>query len=557
MEIAKVQKSLATKALYQPTHRFDDLYRYLRNMNWLESARSAILSNDGAKTPGVDGINGKDLSAAEWVTILNQTVEDLQEEKYCPMPVKRVYIPKASGKLRPLGIPTVRDRLVQEALRMVLEPIYESHFLPCSHGFRPGHSTMTAISQIQRLCDEHCKYYWIVEGDIKGCFDNISHKKLIHVIRKRIADERLLALIWAFLKAGYLEEAILHTPKIGTPQGGIVSPLLANAYLHEMDMHWQERYNSMSKRQRERRRKEGKGNVQLVRYADDFLVLTNGPKIVAEELKEEFGEFLQGLELTLSPEKTVITHVNDGFDFLGFHIQRRSKLSERERKVLYVTPAERNVERYKEKIRNLLDEPNINVVNKLQAVNRVIRGWARYYQHVQSSWVRQKLDHWTFETFWRWLRRKKHGGYVGEKELYDRYLSQRNRRGHKTLGYGQVFLARMNDISFQRYYWPKGGIPHPYLTENADLTIAEEEPVLRETWNGLSAQNRYAIARQDLLVRFGPFCQMCKQRFLQEDLQAHHIQPQREGGKHGASNIQLLCHDCHTKTESYGTSRKM
>ncbi len=318
MEIAKVQKSLATKALYQPTHRFSDLYRYLRNMNWLESARSAILSNDGAKTPGVDGINGKDLSAAEWVTILNQTVEDLQEGKYCPMPVKRVYIPKANGKLRPLGIPTVRDRLVQEALRMVLEPIYESHFLPCSHGFRPGHSTMTAISQIQRLCSEAGKYFWIVEGDIKGCFDNISHEKLIHVIRKRIADERLLALIWAFLKAGYLEEEILHTPKMGTPQGGIASPLLANAYLHEMDRYWQERYNSMSTRQRERRRKEGKGNVQLVRYADGFLVLTNGPKAVAEGLKQEFGDFLQGLELTLSPDKTVITHVNDGFDFLGF-----------------------------------------------------------------------------------------------------------------------------------------------------------------------------------------------------------------------------------------------
>ena len=313
----------------------------------------------------------------------------------------------------------------------------------------------------------------------------------------------------------------------------------------------------MSTRQRDRRRKEGKGNVQLLRYADDFLVLTNGPKAEAEALKEEFGDFLHHLELTLSPEKTVITHVNDGFDFLGYHIQRRPKLSEPERKVLYVTPTEKSVERYKEKIRDLLAEPNINVVNKLQAVNRVIRGWARYYQYVQSSWVRQKLDHWTYEAFWKWLHRKKHGGYVGKKELYDKYLTQRNYKGQKTLGYGQVFLARMNDISCKQYYSPKGGIPNPYLADDVDLTIAEENPIVQETWNGTSAQNKYAIARQDLLVRLGPICQMCKQTFLTEQLQAHHIQSQKEGGKHGTSNLQLLCHACHTTTENYGTSRKI
>jgi RNA-directed DNA polymerase len=171
MEIARVQKSLATKALYQPTHRFDDLDRYVRDESWLESARCAILSNSGAKTPGVDGINGQELPVSEWLALLNQTIEELREGTYCPMPARRIYIPKANGKLRPLGIPTIRDRMVQEALRMVMEPIYESHFLPCSNGFRPGRSTMTAINHLQRLCNEKGKYFWIVEGDIKGCFD--------------------------------------------------------------------------------------------------------------------------------------------------------------------------------------------------------------------------------------------------------------------------------------------------------------------------------------------------------------------------------------------------
>jgi len=190
MEIARVQKSLATKALSQPMHRFEDLYRYVRDVNWLESARSAILSNNGAKTPGVDGINGQELTVSEWLALLNQTIEELREGTYCPMPARRIYIPKANGKQRPLGIPTIRDRMVQEALRMVMEPIYESHFLPCSNGFRPGRSTMTAINHLQRLCNEKGKYFWIVEGDIKGCFDAISHEKLIHVLRKQIADER-------------------------------------------------------------------------------------------------------------------------------------------------------------------------------------------------------------------------------------------------------------------------------------------------------------------------------------------------------------------------------
>jgi RNA-directed DNA polymerase len=174
MEIAAIQKSLATKAQAQPTHRFKDLYRYVREVNWLESARSAILSNNGANTPGIDGIKGQDLPVSEWLALLNQTVEDLRAGTYCPMPVKRVYIPKANGKLRPLGIPTIRDRMVQEAIRMILEPIYESHFLACSNGFRPGRATMTAIHTVQRLCNEQLKYFWIVEEDIKGCFDHAS-----------------------------------------------------------------------------------------------------------------------------------------------------------------------------------------------------------------------------------------------------------------------------------------------------------------------------------------------------------------------------------------------
>jgi RNA-directed DNA polymerase len=556
MDIAAVQKSLATKALYQPDHRFNDLYRYVRDVNWLESARNAILHNQGANTPGVDGVNGKELRRDQWCTLIRETVLALREDNYRPQPARRVYIPKATGKLRPLGIPTIQDRLVQEVIRMVLEPIYESHFLPCSYGFRPGRSTMTAIHKLQRFCNEQGKYFWIVEGDIKGCFDNIPHEQLIQVLRRVIKDERLLALVWAFLKAGYIEEGKLYTPQIGTPQGGIVSALLTNIYLHEIDKTWQQRYNSMSTRQRDNRRKAGQGNVQLVRYADDFLALTNGPKNQAIALKDEFGEILAVRGLTLSPEKTLITHINDGFDFLGFHIQRRTKRSEPERKVVYVTPTERNVQRYKEKIRSMLTGQNYDVVNKLRALGRVSEGWARYYQHVQSARIRQSLDHWTFKAVWNWLKQK-HGGHLGDKALYDQYLTQRNKKGQLTLGYGNVFLARMGDIPHRKYYLPTGGIQNPYLTnELLDITISGDEPIREPTWNGQSAQNKYAIARQDLLMRVGPMCQLCHRHYEPDELDAHHKVAQSEGGKHGTGNLELRCRECHAQTASFGKQRQ-
>jgi RNA-directed DNA polymerase len=557
MEIAVVQKSLATKAQYQPTHRFNDLYRYVRDVNWLESARNAILHNTGAKTPGIDGVNGKELTRSEWCAIINQTVEALREGTYTPKPVRRVYIPKANGRLRPLGIPTIQDRMVQEVLRMILEPIYESHFLPCSNGFRPARSTMTAIHTIQRHCNESGKYFWIVEGDIAGCFDNIPHETLIQVLRKVIADERLLALIWAFLKAGYVENNTLYMPKTGTPQGGIASPLLANIYLHEMDLQWWSSYGALSNYQRQHRRKHGVGNVQLVRYADDFLVLTNGSKSQAHGLKDEFGTILAHLGLTLSPDKTLVTHIDDGFEFLGFHIQRRIKRSEPPRKVLYVTATDRNVQRYRDKIRELLAESNADVVNKLRALNRVIQGWANYYRHVQSSHVRDRLENWTFWTFWAWLKRK-HGGELRDQDIQRMYRSHRNPDGRITLGYGQVYLLRLSEIPFQPYYLPKGGIGNPYLTSSIeDLWITGDEPIAAETWNGLSTQNKYAIARQDLLMRLGPICQQCGQPFPTDQLHAHHKQAQHDNGSHTIQNLQLLCQDCHPTTESFGRRRKM
>lgn len=554
MDIAKVQKSLAAKALYQPQHRFNDLYRYVRNREWLETARQDILKNSGANTPGVDGVKGKELTETEWRTMLDEVVEAVRAGSFQPMPARRVYIPKANGGLRPLGIPTIRDRVVQEVLRMLLEPIYESRFLNCSTGFRPGRSTMHAIQRVQYLSGVH-NYYWVIEGDIKGCFDNIPHDHLMQVLRQAIVDERLLSLVWAFLKAGYEEDGQLHQPKTGTPQGGIVSPLLANIYLHEMDKVWWERYGSLSHHQRGKRRQQGLGNVELVRYADDFLILTNGSKATTDALKAEFGDMLNTLGLTLSPEKTLITHVDDGLDFLGFHIQRRPKRSDPRQKALYVTPTERNIQRYKDKIREMLATTHGDVVNKIRAVNRVVRGWGNYYRHVQSIRCRQKLDHWTYTAVWLWLG-KKHGGNLGKRKLYDLYI-QTNATGGKVLGYGTAHLARMGSIPTQRFYLPKGGMQNPYLQlETADMTRTNDDPVDADTWDGTSTQKGFARIRQDLLLQSGPICHRCKRQFPQHDLSAHHVQAQQDGGKDIRSNFELLCPRCHAETPSYGGKGK-
>jgi len=551
MDIAKVQKILATKAFHQPNHRFNDLYRYLKDERWLQSARFAILQNDGAKTPGVDGVVGKDLTEAEWQDIIQQTITDFERGEYQPLPVERIYIPKANGiDMRPLGIPTIRDRMVQEVIRMVLEPIYESHFLPCSFGFRPNKSTMDAVHGVQLHMNNKIKQFWVVEGDIKGCFDNIPHKQLIQVLRKRIADERLLTVIWSFLKAGYMEDDQCFTPSCGTPQGGICSPLLANIYLHEMDTYWFTHYGNLTAWQKKQRRRKGMGNVTLIRYADDFLILTNGPKTEALALKEEFSQVLSELGLVLSPGKTLITHANDGLDFLGFHIHRRPQRLHPERKVVYITPTQRNVERYKDKIRSMLKGTQGDVVNKIRALNRVIRGWANYYRHVQSSHRRKTLEYWTYWALWRWLRRKHD---LGAKALYAQFTTQPP-SGKRCLGYKGVYLVDMTRIRFEKY------IAHPslspYLLENSSLMIRDEQPIALETCDGMSSQTGYAIHRQDLLAIYGKYCQKCGKHELPGRLHTHHIVARKDGGKDNLTNLILLCQDCHKETASYGRKRR-
>ena len=306
---------------------------------WLSEAARITLASSGARTPGVDGVD-KPMMEAHLHDELATIRDELLAGSYSPMPARRVYIPKANGKLRPLGIPSLRDRIVQRAMLMVMEPIWESDFHPASYGFRPARSVHHAIRtvklQLQDGGEQSVAGRWVIEGDLASYFDTVHHRLLMTGIRKRVADQRLLALLWKFIKAGCVDRDLFRASSEGVPQGGVISPLLSNIMLHEFDA-WMER-NYLNKKVRKdrwawnfailkqrpitvRENRQWKPAVSYCRYADDFVIVAKGTREHAEAVRQACRRFLEGeLKLTLNMEKTHITHANDGFVFLGHRI---------------------------------------------------------------------------------------------------------------------------------------------------------------------------------------------------------------------------------------------
>ena len=345
------------------SYKFERLYRLLFNEELFYVAYQKIASNGGSTTKGSDGRSIDEMSLARIETL----IASLKDESYQPHPSRRVHIPKKNGKTRPLGIPAFEDKLVQEVVRMILEAIYEGHFETTSHGFRPKRSCHTALLHIQKTFNGA---KWFIEGDIKGFFDNIDHDVLVGILRERISDDRFIRLIRKFLKAGYVEDWTFHNTYSGMPQGGIVSPILANIYLDKLDKYVKEyiRHFDMGTKRRpgkesndlanERKRtvrklkkiKDGTEKAALVarlkaieqeraafpngdemdesyrrlkyiRYADDFILGVIGSKEEAQRIKEDIKSFLSAsLALELSEEKTLITHTGKSAKFLGYEI---------------------------------------------------------------------------------------------------------------------------------------------------------------------------------------------------------------------------------------------
>ena len=318
-EVQRIQAMLYAKASNEPETRFKRLYKYLTRPEWVEAAIDRVLRNRGSRTAGIDGkTRSAYLDEDKRAELAKSISDELETQMYSPQPVRRVYIPKPNGKKRPLGIPTIKDRVVQEMVRMLIEPIFEATFLPCSYGFRPNRCTWDALAEAYQFLLPHCHYYIVIEGDIENCFGTINHGVLMRQLRRRVLDKRLLTLIWKMLRAGMMEDLQYAETTEGTPQGGLVSPLLANVYLHRLDEWLHQRFHAISGHERRKRQQEGRtGFARYIRYADDFIVMMRaGEK--AEGLKRELADFIRReLKMTLSEEKTTIVHASQGFDFLG------------------------------------------------------------------------------------------------------------------------------------------------------------------------------------------------------------------------------------------------
>src|SRR5215203_5987184 len=342
--VRRMQVKLHRWATEDSGRRFGDLYNLVYDPAFLVHAWERVASNQGARTPGVDRATVARIESWIGVEAFLQEVRDqLKTRTFSSVEVRQVMIPKASGKLRKLGIPTVADRVVQAALKAVLEPIFEADFQPCSYGFRPKRRAQDAIAEIHFLASH--SHEWVLETDIQACFDEIGHTPLLARMRHRITDKRVLALVKAFLKSGVMTTSGNREETLtGTPQGGILSPLLANIPLSVLDDHFQrQRREQMgTDQQRAKRKRNGLGNWKLVRYADDFVVMVSGQARHAEALREEVAAVLAPMGLRLSPEKTRVVHIDEGFNFLGFHIRRRRKRGT-QKQCVYTTPSKKAV----------------------------------------------------------------------------------------------------------------------------------------------------------------------------------------------------------------------
>jgi RNA-directed DNA polymerase len=407
--VLEIQAKLHRWARDDPHRRFDDLFNLVADPGFLLVAWDRVRANKGARTAGVDGRTASSIELGVGIEeFLGTLRSQIKDRSFRPMPVRERMIPKAGGKLRRLGIATITDRVVQASLKLVLEPIFEADFLPCSYGFRPNRRAHDAVAEVRLLTSK--KYEWIVEGDIKACFDEISHSALMERVRARVGDKRVLALVKAFLKAGILgEDGLLRDNDTGTPQGSILSPLLSNVALSVLDEHIAQAPGGpgTDRSERRRRRRRGLPNFRLARYADDWCLMVHGTRADAGALREQIAEVLSTMGLRLSQEKTLITHIEQGLDFLGWHIQRHRKPGT-SRYYVYTYPAKKALRAIMAKVKTLCREVGTNqpLDALLLRLNPALRGWCAYFRPGVSSATFSYLRYYLWHTVWRWVRRK-------------------------------------------------------------------------------------------------------------------------------------------------------
>jgi RNA-directed DNA polymerase len=457
--VLEIQRKLHRWANEDSDKCFTDLFNLICDPAFLLVAWRRVRRNKGARACRVDGQTAYSIEAERGEKeFLAELRDQLKTRSFRPLPVRERLIPKpGTTKQRRLGIPTAKDRVVQSALKLVLEPIFEADFEPCSYGFRPNRRAQDAMAAIHHFCTR--SYEWVVEGDIKACFDEIDHTALMGRVRRRIGDKHVLALIKSFCKAGVLTKGgQLKDSTSGTPQGGILSPLLANIALSALDDHfaraWKEMGATSSARQAHQRK--GQPTYRFVRYADDFVILVAGTEAHAAALRGTVAGILAPMGLHLSEDKTLITHIGQGFDFLGFRIHKQRKRGI-ENAHVYTWPGKKALANIKSKVRAITRTGRgLPLKALLHQLNPVLRGWANYFRFGVSKATFSHLRAFTWRRVVCWLRHKH--PRINWKQLRRRYLP-----GWWPTHDG-IALYNIGAVSVRRYRYRAARIPSPWST---------------------------------------------------------------------------------------------
>ncbi len=394
-KVRQLQRKLYRSAKLNSKRKFHALYDKVYRMDFLEEGWNRVRTRKGSG--GIDGVQIADVEAYGVNTLLFEIQEELKSGSYRPRAVKRTYIDKPDGSQRPLGIPIIKDRIVQASAKLVLESIYEADFKDFSYGFRPKRSNHQALKAVRNACNG--KRWWVLDVDIKSYFDTINHEKLMLLLKQRVNDRRMLKLIRLWLESGVIVDGIYEGTVVGSPQGGVISPLLSNIYLHYMDTVWE---------------KYGSHLGSLIRFADDSVVICRTRKEAVHSLNL-IQEVMRRLDLTLHPDKTKLVCMwngKEGFDFLGMHHRYSVWKPNPQRRHIRLRqfPSRKAMQRMRDGVREKLGKRNIlwkNAETLIKELNPILRGWRNYYGLSTAKHCLHKIDCYILKLFTRWYNKKR------------------------------------------------------------------------------------------------------------------------------------------------------